>query len=110
MVIVREVVRDSGKQESAASDLGISPELLSQALRSQRTFHAAWLPAILRYDHGHKILGYLAWESHCRVSVIEPLTKGEKYDLLIAELKRGAADVEGIERRAYAEPEEEREQ
>jgi hypothetical protein len=103
MAIVREVVRDSGKQESVATDLGVSPELLSQSLRSQRSFHAEWLPAILRYDHDRKILGYLAWESGCRISVIEPLTKGEKYDLLIAELRKNAADVEGLERRAYAD-------
>lgn len=105
MAIIREVVRESGKQESAASDIGVSPELLSQALRSQRAFHVEWLPALLRYDHDRKILGYLAWQASCRVQPIESLTKGEKYDLLIAELKRGAADVDALEKRAYVEEE-----
>lgn len=103
MVTIREVIRNSGKQECVAGDLGISPELLSQALNSQRAFHASWIPPLLRYDHERKILGYLAWESGCRVSVIEPLTDAEKYKLLVQELRRGGADVEGIERRAYQE-------
>ena len=47
LAFIREVVRESGKQESAAAELGISPELLSQALRSQRTFNVEWLPALL---------------------------------------------------------------
>jgi hypothetical protein len=105
LTIVRDVIRASGKQECAAGDLGISPEMLSQALSGQRSFKVDWLPAILRYDHEHKILNYLAWEAGCRVSVIEPLTKEQKYDLLVAELRRGAADVEALERRAYAEGE-----
>lgn len=106
MLIIREVVRESGKQESAAADLGISPEMLSQALRSQRTFSVEWLPALLRYDHDRKILGYLAWQANCRVVAVEPLTKAEKFDLLIEELKRGGADVAAIEKRAYAEADE----
>jgi hypothetical protein len=101
--IIREVVRDSGKQESAARDIGISPEMLSQALRSQRTFNVEWLPTLLRYDHERKILNYLAWEAHCRVIAVEPLTKAEKYELLVAELKRGGADVDALEKRAYTE-------
>ena len=105
LAIIREIVRDSGKQQSCAADLGISPELLSQALRSQRTFNVEWLPALLRYDHERKILGYLAWESHCRVTQVDPLTKAEKYELLIAELKKGGADLDAIEKRAYAEAE-----
>lgn len=103
MEIVREVVRDSGKQEAMAREIGISPELFSQALRTQRTFNAEWLPSIQRFDHDHKILAYLAWQANCRVVPVEPLTKGEKYDRLVEELKRSGADVGAIEKRAYAE-------
>lgn len=105
LAIVREVVRESGKQESAAREIGISPELFSQALRSQRTFNVEWLPTLLRYDHDRKILGYLAWEAHCRVTPVEPLSKAEKYERLVEELKRGGADVGALEKRAYGEDE-----
>jgi|GEM_PF-5837675 len=103
LAIIREVIRESGKQESAAVDIGISPEMLSQSLNGTRSFKAEWIPILLKYDHQNKILNYLAWQANCRVTRIDPLTKEQKYDLLVAELRKGAADVEGLERRAYAE-------
>lgn len=105
MTLIREVIRSSGKQECVAADLGISPEMLSQALNAQRSFRAEWIAPLLRYDHERRLVGYLAWESGCRVSVIEPLTEAEKYKLLVAELRRGGADVESLERRAYTDQE-----
>ena len=103
--IIREVIRDTGKQESAAAELGSSPEMLSQALNGTRSFKVEWLPILLKYDHEHKILNYLGWQASCRIVPVEPLTKEQKYDLLIAELRKSAADVEALERRAYAEEE-----
>jgi hypothetical protein len=102
LAIVREVTRVAGKQEAIAKDLGISDSHLSQALKGDgKNFSVEWLPALLRYDHERKILKYLAWEANCRIEPIEPLTKEQKYDLLVAELRRSAADVEALERRAY---------
>ena len=78
MEVIREVVREEGKQEAVARILGISPELLSQALRSQRTFHADWLPALFAVDHEFKILKHLAWQAHCRVIPVDPFTDADR--------------------------------
>lgn len=107
LALVREVCREGGKQEAIAATIGISPELFSQALNGQRAFHVEWLPAILVFDHQHKILGYLAWQASCRIEPLELLTPEKKYPQLIAELRRSGADVEALERRAYFRPEDE---
>jgi uncharacterized membrane protein YccC len=71
MEIIREVVREQPKLEWVAKLLGISPELLSHALKSQRAFHAEWVPSLLPVDHGHRLVRYLAYQSHLRVVPVE---------------------------------------
>lgn len=105
MSIVRQVVRDNGKQENVAQALGISDALLSQALNTQRTPNMEWMPTLLAFDHQRRIIDYLCWHAQCRAVPIEPLTAAQKYPLLIAELRRSGADVDALEKRAYLEEE-----
>jgi hypothetical protein len=76
--IVRELVQSNpDKQETIAKAMGISETLLSLALKGQRAFHLEWLPALLPFDHEHKILRHLAWECGCRVTPVDPFTDAD---------------------------------
>lgn len=87
-----------------AEDLGVKESHLSEALNGNgKNFDVRWLPGVSRYDRSHVIATRVAGWKGLKVIEPDPLTPEEKLTLLRAELARGGADVDEIERRAYAE-------
>jgi len=89
-----------------AEDIGITEQHLSDALKGNgKHFALKWLPAVARYDQEHRLARTIAGWHGLEVREREPLTDSEKLARLRLQLRASGADVEAIERRAYAEEE-----
>lgn len=105
--VERVIMLHIPKRLVLAEDIGITEQHLSDALKGNgKHFALKWLPAVARYDREHRIAKTVAGWHGLEVHERQPLSDSEKLARLRLELRAGGADVEGLERRAYAVAEE----